>query len=296
MLKSSLLAAVTGTAIGLAAWPLAAQPAPEPDAPAPDIVVKGKKQELRNEIKNLLKSSEDQLARFESEFCPTVIGFDPEWTPILEQLIRDNVVAVDMKVEPAPCKPTAVIIFSYDPQDLVKGLRGRMPGLFEGMAPVQLDRLTAEVKGAYSWRAVDVLSREGIPLQTAEGIAGTPSRAKVVRNATPSRLVRNVRYDIVNSYLVLDLERTPGMSLNQIAAFATMHLLLDLSEEAPDVSRSTSILRLFSGESPESSPPELSSFDRLMLEGLYRQRFNDVSAHQQRGRIAEHIRKGDGED
>lgn len=263
---------------------------------SPSIVVEGQKKAVRNELKSLLEAEGGQLARFESEFCPKVIGFDSEWTPIVEQLIRENVAAVGMKVEPAPCKPTAVVIFSYDPQDLVKGLRDRMPGLFEGMPPPQLDRLTAQARGAYSWRAVDMLSRDGVPLQPAGDIGGQQSQAKVVRNAAGSRLVSSVRYDIVNSYLVLDLERTPGMSLNQIAGFATMHLLLDLTERAPEVSRSTSILRLFSGEDPETLPPDLSHFDRLMLEGLYKQRFNNVSANQQRSRIVKHISEDETDD
>lgn len=295
-LKNYTISASIGFTALLASVPLLAQAESSSVTSDPGITVEGRKQEIRNEIKNLLDNRSDQLARFESEFCPRVIGFDAEWTPIVERLIRENVAAAGMEVEPAPCRPTAVVIFSYDPQELVSGMRSRMPGLFSGMALPQLDRLTGTKRTAYSWRAVDMLSREGIPLQTAEGIDGTPARAKVVRNSTPSRLVRNVRFDIVNSYLVLDIERTPGMSLDQIAAFATMHLLLDLSEQANDVARSTSILKLFDSDDPTTAPPGLSSFDRHMLEGFYTQRFNDVSANQQRGRIAEHIRKAGEED
>ncbi|MBA3863458.1 MAG: hypothetical protein C0517_05900 [Erythrobacter sp.] len=297
-MKLNSLTFIAATSVLFTFAPTAAQA--QEDAAAspgsPSIVVEGRKQQVREELKNLIEVEDDQLARFESEFCPKVIGFDPEWTPILEQLIRDNVVAVGMKAEPAPCKPTAVVIFSYDPQDLVKGLRQRMPGLFEGMPIPQLDRLTGEARGAYSWRAVDMRSRDGITLQPAGDIGGSPSQAKIVRNAAGSRLVSSVRYDIVNSYLVLDLERTPGMSLNQIAAFATMHLLLDLTERAPEVSRSTSILRLFSGDDPATLPPELSRFDRLTLEGLYRIRFNNVSASQQRSRMVKHISQNEAEE
>ena len=259
-------------------------------ADEPDIVVAGQKQEIRAEIKNLLGTDGGQLARFESEFCPKVIGFDPEWTPIVENMIRDNVVGVGFEVETKPCKPTAVVIFTYKPQDLVVGLRKRMPGLFAGIVPTQLDRLTAEAKGAYSWRAIAMMHRDGTPLDPVGAINGEPSTAKLVRNAAQSRLVKSVRFDIVNSYLVLDLERTPGMSLNQIAAFATMHLLLDLSEQAPDVSRTNSILKLFEGERPENLPASLGGFDRLLLEGLYTQAANNVTANQQRGRIAQHIK------
>lgn len=288
-----LAAAAASIVVPVASHAQTSAAAPGPD---PAIVVEGRKGEIRNEIKNLLETDGDQLARFETDFCPKVIGFDREWTPIVERLIRENVAEIGMEVEPEPCQPTAIVIFTFEPKELVEGLRTRMPGLFEGMNLPELDRLTAEKKGAYSWRAVDMRSREGIPLQNVSAIGGEMSNAKVVRNAVPSRLVRNVRFEIVNSYLVLDLERTPGMSLNQIAAFATMHLLLDLSEEAPDVSRSSSILRLFSGDNPESLPPELSRFDRLMLEGLYQPKSNDLSAGQQRGRMAQHISKNEDEE
>lgn len=298
----ALLAAAAPHALLAQVQPAPDQPshAPPSEGAAPpaatggDITVLGRKEEIRNELKQLLNEQDDQLARFESEFCPRVIGFDKEWTPIIERLIRENVVAAGFKAEPAPCTPTAVVIFSYEPQALMAGLRERMPGLFTGFTPVQLDRLTKPVRATYSWRAVDMLSRDGIPLQNAEQINGEPAQAKVVRNAYPTRLYSNVRFDIVNSYLVLDINRTPGMSLQQIADFATMHLLLDLSDDAAADARQDSILRLFDAADPATVPATMSAFDRGMLSGLYGQSQNNRRANQQRGRIAEHIKDSAG--
>lgn len=262
----------------------------------PGIVVEGRKQEIRNEIKALIQTDGGQLARFESEFCPKVIGFDAEWTPIVERMIRENVVAAGMEVEDTPCRPTAVVIFSFDPQELVQGLRTRMPGLFEGMPPPEIERLTGTARTAYGWRAVDMLSRDGVALPSAGQINGESTRAKIVRNAAPTRLQSNVRFDIVNAYLVLDIERTPGMSLQQIADFATMHLLLDLSDRATASARQDSILHLFDAADPAELSPRMSVFDRRLLSGLYRERTNNIAANRQRGRIAEHIREGEEDD
>lgn len=258
-----------------------------------DIVVEGRREEIRNELKQLFEEKSDQLARFESEFCPVIIGFPADWSAIIEQKVRENVTEAGMEVEDKPCRPTASVIFTYDPELLMEGLRKKMPGLFSGMSPVEIDRLTGETRTAYGWRAVDMLSRDGKPLDNASQVNGEASSAKIVRNAYPTRLYSNVRYDIVNSYLVLDIDRTPGMTLQQIADFATLHLLLDLQLDAGAKARDGSILKLFDVADPSTLPDTMSGFDRRMLKGFYAQPENNFSARRQRSRIAREIKSED---
>lgn len=258
-----------------------------------EIVVEGRREEIRNELKQLFEENSDQLARFESEFCPVIIGFPADWSAIIESKIRENVTEAGLEVEDKPCRPTASVIFSYDPEELMEGLRKKMPGLFRGMSPVELDRLMGDTRTAYGWRAVDMLSRDGRPLESAGQINGQAADAKIVRDAYPTRLYSNVRYDIVNSYLVLDIEKTPGMTLQQIADYATLHLLLDLQVDAAAKSRQGSILRLFDVADPSTLADTMSEFDRRMLRGFYSQPDNNYSARRQRARMAREIKEGD---
>jgi hypothetical protein len=285
-----------------AALALAAASAPsladEAPADSHDIVVEGTRQQVRNEIAHLLDDQGEQLARFENGFCPKVIGFDAEWTPKLENLIREDAAAAGIKPDPVPCRPTAVLIFTEAPQELVTGLRTRMPGLFEGLQTAQTSAMVAEARPFYGWRAVDLRDRDGRELQSASSIGSStwnnsPTHAKIVRNAPNSRLQSAVRYEIVNSYLVADITKTPGMTLGQIADFAALEFLLDLERDAPMQARQDSMLRLFDVADPTTLPPRMSDFERNLLGGLYSQRENNVRANQQRGRIARYIAQAD---
>ena len=280
----------------LAAAPLAAQEAPAPARAAltanPDIVVQGSREELRVQLRQILDTSDGQLARFESAFCPKVIGFPVDWTGHLEKLIRANAAEAGLKVEPAGCRPTALVIFIDDPQRLVNELRKAMPGLFDGYTSRELDLMTATKRPAYGWRTVEMVDKNGLVLTSVGQINGEAADAKIVRNANSSRVTSNVRYDILTSFAAIDIAKTPGHTLRQLADYATMNLMLDLSRDASRKAQPESILALFSGASPEAAPQQMSAMDKGALRGLYAQKTNNVSAAVQRGRMAKAMKEG----
>lgn len=293
-LFSALLAATVASAT-LTAAPLAAQqtPATAPSrATNPDIVVQGTREALRTQLRQILDTSDGQLARFESQFCPKVIGFPADWTRHLETMIRANAAEAGLKVEPAGCRPTALAIFIDDPQRLVVELRKAMPGLFDGYTTRELDLLTASKRPAYNWRTVEMVDKNGLVLASAGQINGEVSTARIVRNANSSRVTSNVRQDILTSFAAIDIVKTPGHTLRQLADYATMNLMLDLSRDAARKAQPESILRLFEAASPQAAPPQMSAMDKGALRGLYAQRTNNVSAAVQRGRIAKAMKEG----
>jgi hypothetical protein len=280
-----------------AAAPLAAQPAPavaskEAGANA-DIVVQGTREELRSQLRQILDTNDGQLARFESQFCPKVIGFPADWTRHLESMIRANAVEAGIKVEPAGCRPTALVIFIEDPQRLVVELRKAMPSLFAGYTHQELGMLTAAKRPAYNWRTVEMVDKDGLKLATAGRINGEASDARIVRNANASRVTSNVRYDIMTSFSAIDIARTPGQTLRQLADYATMNLMLDLSRDAARKAQPESILALFEAPTAEAAPAKMSAMDKGALRGLYTQRSNNVSAAVQRGRMAKAMKQGE---
>ena len=133
--------------------------------------------------------------------------------------------------------------------------------------------------------------------RVSAGSAGgsVPADAKIVRQASASRLYSNVREDMLVGFVVIDRAATPGKTLRQLADIATMHLLLDVRQDAGRRDPS-SILSLFeprpAGAAP---PPRLSRLDRGALAGFYTQRQNNRTARQQTENIARAIEKGAGE-
>lgn len=297
-LISALLAATVASTT-LAAAPLAAQQAPsvaKETTPNPDIVVQGTREELRTQLRQILDTSDGQLARFESAFCPKVIGLPADWTRHLETMIRANAAQAGLKVEPAGCRPTALAIFIDDPQRLVVELRKAMPSLFDGYTPRELDAIVAAKRPAYNWRTVEMVDKNGLVLPVAGQINGEVSTARIVRNANSSRVTSNVRYDILTSFAAIDITKTPGHTLRQLADYATMNLMLDLSRDAARKAQPESILALFEATSPDAAPPQMSAMDKGALRGLYGQRANNVSAAVQRGRMAKAMKEGAADD
>ena len=293
-LFSALLAATVACAT-LTAAPLAAQQAPA-TAPSratnPDIVVQGTREALRTQLRQILDTSDGQLARFESQFCPKVIGFPADWTRHLETMIRANAADAGLKVEPVGCRPTAMVIFIDDPQRLVIELRKAMPGLFDGYTTRELDLMTAVKRPAYGWRTVEMMDKNGLVLSSVSQINGEASNARIVRNANSSRVTSNVRYDILTSFAAIEIGKAPGHTLRQLADYATMNLMLDLSRDAARKAPPESILAMFEAATPEAAPQQMSAMDKGSLRGLYAQKNNNVSAAVQRGRIAKAMKEG----
>ena len=262
------------------------------DAPGAPIIVEGSREEVRNQIRNLLEPSGGQLSSFGRGFCPIIIGFDAEYSAIIDGYIRKNAKAVGLKPLEKGCSPTAVVIFIDEPQKLVQGLRKKMPGLFETLYLPEIRRITDEPRSTYSWRATGAVGRDG-ELPTSGSFGGEADGVPVIKAFSSSRLYSPTKYEIFNSYLIMDITRTPGMSLRQIADFATMNLLLDLEEDAVSKAPEGSILKLFETEDPSKVSPGFSVFDRGLLKGLYEAENKTRKAAQQSSAIAREMTRAE---
>lgn len=223
------------------------------------------------------ESSGDQLARFESEICPAVIGMPADWTTILTRIIRENVVAAGGKVGREGCSVNAAVIFIDQPQELLWALNKEEPSFFMNMSPREFDQFSGPRRAAYSWHTVNTYTKDGVHMD------------KVSRFASATRLYTNIREEMESGLVVIDRRATIGKSMRQLADFATMHLMLDVNWRTPHVDRS-SILSLFHSHE-DGSPPRMSEFDRNALSGFYLQRENNRTADQQRQNIARAIER-----
>ena len=264
---------------------LAASPAIAQESETGEIVVEGTRAEVRNQIKMILEPSGGQLSSFGRGFCPIVIGFDREWSAHLDTLIRANAEALGLRPLDKGCTPTAVVIFTDEPQQLIQGLRKKMPSLFETLYIPEIKRIADKPRTTYSWRATGPVGRDG-QRATSGSFSGDASGAPVIKTFSASRLYSPTNYEIFNSYLIMDIDKTPGMTLQQIADFATMNLLLDLEEEAVSNAPAGSILSLFDVDDPTAVADGMTPFDRGVLKGLYGAKDKSRPASRQRATIA----------
>ena len=279
-------------AASLTGNPVAAQ---EEAAPTDPIVVEGTREEVRTQIRNILEPSGGQLSSFGRGFCPVIIGFDAEWSAILDGYIRENAEKFGLKPKGEKCSPTAIVVFTDEPQKLVQGLRKKMPRLFASHYLPEIRRITETVRPAYSWRVTGEVGRDGA-MPSSASLDGNPNGVPVINAFSASRLYSATNYEIFNAWLVVDINKTPGMSLRQIADFATMNLLLDLDEEAVSKAPDGSILELFHAEDPSTVSPGFSTFDEGLLAGLYGAENKSRTASQQSATIARSMTRTESED
>ena len=312
MFGKSLFAAAALAGVALAglsaAAPLSAQigvrastTAPAPSAAANDeIVVQGQKRVIAKALRDLIRPSggAEQLARFEDDVCPLVAGMPRDWTAVLTRMIRDNVVAVGGTVAPVKpgkkCTVNAVVIFIDQPHELVSALAEAEPDFFS-LTPREMRYFTEAKRPVTSWHVTDMRSRDGEELASMGSLGGIPADGKIVRQASATRLYSNIREDMLTGFVVIDRQATVGKSLRQLADLATMHLLLDVKQDA-GAKDNGSILSLFEPRLANATGPRgMSRFDRGALAGFYTQRENNRTAAQQRNNIADAIKRGAGE-
>jgi hypothetical protein len=299
---AALLAATAATPglaqVGVRASTSAEQPQEE------SIIVQGQRRQIAQALRKLIAPTDsEQLARFEDAVCPIVIGMPRDWTAKLTRMIRDNVTAVGGQVGKPGCTINAAAIFIDQPLELIKAFAEAEPGFFN-MTPRELKQFTAVQRPVASWHVTDMRGRDGEELGGVRSIVDPSSgahlpvdgSAKVTRGVTVGRLASPVREDMLVGFVVIDRQQTPGRSLRQLADLATMHLLLDVNQEAGERDPG-SILSLFEQRSDGApAPMRLSQFDRGALRGFYTQRENNRSARQQAENIARAIEKGAGEE
>lgn len=280
-----MLAMLASPVPGLAApaqTSLASPPAPT-STDGDDIVVEGTRKTLRNMLKQTLDTGpQSQLARYEDGFCPRVDGFPEEWSPIIEEIVRNNAAEAGALVKRPGCRPNALIVFTDQPQQLMAIFEKANPSLSAHLSPAQRQLLLGKKRAAYSARVVQQLDREGNGYDYYTGTS---------RNGRVTRLSTNFRSDIWLSVVVIDINQSPGKTLRQLADFATMHLLLNLSVKTLDEANPSSVLSLFMPHDGVAVPTQLSLVDRATIEGLYVPARNNFTADNQRERILGHITK-----
>lgn len=239
-------------------------------------MVSASKASAMRDLRSVLQLVDGYVARFDDSFCPLVMGLDAELTQRIEARIRANAARAGL-VAKEGCKPTAFVIFIERPRDLMRALRDRRPDLFRRRVGTRtIGAMIRREQPYYAWRGVLQRTQDGRDVRS------------VVTFAAASRIVAPSRYDIVASYVVIDIERIVGATTTQLADFATMQLLNNAGEASEGVPAG-SILGLFAQTDPAAAPSEMSPFDRGLLAGLYDRRHRNLYAQAQRGRIATHI-------
>jgi hypothetical protein len=209
---------------------------------------------------------EESLARLAAPLCPQVTGLDADVAEEMIERIRANAERVDVRLARGRCAANLLVAFVDDGQALLDELAQRHPKVFALASEEERGQLLAGTAPVRVWNIVEHKWASGAPLQYRHGRPEMPSNKKPVGMILPTRK------DIDFALVVYDREAVLGMTVLQLADYATMRGLSH-TRPASGAQPMSTILALFDEEdmvaAADREPAELTSFDLGYLRSVY---------------------------
>lgn len=259
-------------------WPaLALAQADEPDS---SIIVTGEipeaptQQEVTRQARQITQPTGIRYAplpRFEGDrLCPGVIGLKADFAALVVDRIRANAerFGLWMTEDDGTCRPNFVIAFVDDGQAVLQQVADGQSWLFKDMPRHERVELLADDGPAHVWTTTQARTRDGMDLPD------TPSgrKASAMSSGGVARVAIPVREDITGVLVLFDRDDVSGLTLVQLADYATMRGLARTRPVDGDGQAMDTILALFDQDS--TPPAEMTAFDSAYLGALYRGQSN----------------------
>lgn len=207
---------------------------------------------------------EDPLARFEDPLCPGIIGLQVDFALAMVERIRDNALRFGLRVADADnCDANLIVAFLNDGQNYLQRLNAERGYLFESLSRMQKRELLGQTGPTRAWITTEVRTRDGMQVGMRENLVDVPQAGMW---SAHSMIYVPTRRDITASMVLIDRGSIDGLSVNQLADYAS---LTGFADFVPAASPATpSIQRLFDMDR-DAAPEGLTAFDVAYLERLY---------------------------
>jgi hypothetical protein len=164
----------------------------------------------------LIDRHEEALARMTAPLCPRVIGLEDDLAIEMVERIRANAERLDVRLAGERCVTNLLVAFVDDGHTLIDELADRHPKVFALVSEEGRSELLAQTAPVRVWNIVEHKWASGAPLQYRRGKAQLPSLKK------PGEMLLPTRKDIDFALVVYDREAVLGMTVVQLADYATM--------------------------------------------------------------------------
>ncbi|MDF7777745.1 hypothetical protein P1X14_20990 [Sphingomonas sp. AOB5] len=275
----------------LLALPAAAQVRPPAD---PDeIVVTGRetdKRQVRDYVAGMTGMlGADPVARFESDLCPRAFGLTPDFDRLVTARMRRVAAGAGIKLAAEDCQATALILFAPDPRATIEVMRKTYPRLFEqpNGQPIRLARQRGPV---IAWHVTAKVDRDGRRLEIDD-----ETGQYILESADmPSGNQAMVRPVYLMSIVVIDSDSLEGLTVNQVADYATMRALTAADPARIARTAAPTILTVIDAPMGSVTAGSVTQWDLSFLRALYTAPPNLRGRTQRSGigdRMAEDIQK-----
>ncbi len=218
---------------------------------------------------------EEALPRFEVPVCPQVTGLADAVAIAMVQRMRDTIARLGLALADEECTANLVVGFVEDGRRSIERLNSHQPWLRARFTDDEWAELSAPAP-VHVLSNIDTRWSDGRPLPRNNNRQLIPS----VRGQM-NRLFLPTRRDILFSLVIFNRESTIGMTVEQLADYATMRGLTHTRPATGDEPMGT-ILSLF--DLDDLGEPELTAFDIGYLQSLYYWR-PDLPAISRFGRV-----------
>ena len=216
----------------------------------------------------LRPSGNNPLPRRYAPLCLKLFGIDAAYGSAIADRIHHNVLALGQTVGGSDCQPNTWIGFVRDSRAAVEQLRRDEPELFSSLKSFEIDRIFRGSGGAQLWNVTEIRNRDGRPMAVAvDGKTGAEYKTNAIYQT--GRLTSPIRSDINGTILLFDSGQANGLSVQQLADYATFRILASVQDfaELPEEGI-ISILTLFAEGA--TRPDGLTDFDWAYLAAYYR--------------------------
>lgn len=205
---------------------------------------------------------DENLARFQVPVCPGVTGLKRAPAEMLVDRIRFNATRLGVPLAKAKCSPNLIVAIVAEGKTFLSGMAGRRPQMFHHMTAAERDALLSDPQPVRVWRNIMTIDAYGAPVpRSHDGKEMLPSVWGYA-----NRWFVKFHRDIISSLVVFDQEAVMGMTLIQLADYATMRGLASMRAANGDEPMAT-ILALFADR--DHGAAELTDFDIGYLRSLY---------------------------
>lgn len=210
---------------------------------------------------------EEALPRFEGPVCPAVFGLRDDYAAAIVTRIRNNVTKLELPVQADDCEPNLLVAFMTDGRAFLADFERQRPEMFSWVPASERDEILHQQSPVRVWTNI-ALRWTGNGPPPPDWPYDRPSvRGQLSRGAMPE-----VK-DIMSAVVLFDQEAVVGMTLEQLADYATMRGLTNTRPASGDGPMAT-ILAMF-----DDGTAELTPFDVGYLRSLYFSQANVSAAN-----------------
>lgn len=232
--------------------------------------------EVRRQVRSIAQSGNvysEPLARFHASMCPGVLGLPLDVAELLVDRLRHNAERLGLSMaEGGKCRPNFVVGFVGSGKADLEKLLEKKGSLLSQIPLAERRALLRESGPVHAFAITMQRTRDGMPILGDQSYGLMPT---INTQSANSLFLLPTRVDIEMSVVLIDVLEIDGMTVNQLADYATMRGLAQTRPINGNAAYGT-ILNLFDPDASHS--PELTPFDFAYLQAIYSRPANIAAA------------------